>query len=102
LVLFVASLIGIPPTAGFFGKFYIFRDALSADLVPLAIVLAVNSIVSIAYYLSIARAAFVDDEDSEAGSAPMNFGVVATCLLCAGGVVLAGIFGGPLMKWLVG
>ena len=101
LVLFVASLIGIPPTAGFFGKFYIFRDALSAGLAPLAIVLAVNSIVSIAYYLSIARAAFVDDEESERGSAPMNLGMTATCLACAVGVVFAGIFGAPLMHWLV-
>jgi NADH-quinone oxidoreductase subunit N len=102
LVVFVSSLIGIPPTAGFFGKLYIFRDAMAAGLMPLAIVLAVNSIVSIAYYLSIARAAFVSDEESDRGSASMNFGLAATCILCGGGVILAGLFVAPIIDWFVG
>lgn len=102
LVVFVSSLIGIPPTAGFLGKLYVFRDAMAAGLMPLAVVLALNSIVSIAYYLSIARAAFVSDEESERGSAPMGFGLVATCLLCGGGVILAGLFVAPILDWFVG
>jgi NADH-quinone oxidoreductase subunit N len=99
LVLFVASLIGIPPTVGFFGKLQIFMDALNSGLAPLAIVLAVNSVISVAYYLSIARAVFVADEESERGSAGMNMGLAGTCTLCGLGVLLAGVFAAPLLGW---
>lgn len=89
LVVFMISLVGMPPSAGFVGKFLIFRDAINSGLTPLALVLAVNSIISIYYYLGIARAAFVWDEDEapvRAGS--MNFGLVSACLICAAGVFL--------------
>jgi NADH-quinone oxidoreductase subunit N len=93
LVLFSASLIGIPPTAGFVGKFLIFSDALTSGFSTLAIVLAVTSIISVYYYLGIVRAVFVADEDAEkARSAPMNPGLAAACIACCVGVVAAGIF----------
>jgi hypothetical protein len=44
----------------------------------------------------------VSDEEPERGSAPMNLGLAATCALCAAGVILVGIFGAPLLSWLVG
>jgi NADH-quinone oxidoreductase subunit N len=93
LVLFVASLIGIPPLAGFFGKLAIFRDALGSGLTWLAILLAVNSVISVYYYLGIARAAFVADEDGETVvSARPSFGLALTTLLCAVGVfVVSGL-----------
>jgi NADH-quinone oxidoreductase subunit N len=93
LVLFSASLIGIPPTAGFVGKFLIFSDALSGGLAALAVVLAITSIISVYYYLGIIRAVFVADEDAEkARSAPMNRGLALACLVCCAGVIGAGIF----------
>ncbi|MCW5943609.1 MAG: NADH-quinone oxidoreductase subunit N [Fimbriimonadaceae bacterium] len=103
LIVFVASLIGIPPTSGFFGKLMIFNDALASDLMPLAIVLAVNSVLSVYYYVGIAKAAFVDAEGARTPeSAPMNLGLAATCLLCAGGIFAVVILFNPLMNWLVG
>jgi NADH:ubiquinone oxidoreductase subunit 2 (subunit N) len=56
------SLIGIPPTGGFFGKYQIFWSALHADMAPLAIALAINSVISTYYYWQVIRAAFVDEE----------------------------------------
>lgn len=103
LIVFVASLIGIPPTAGFFGKFFIFTDALSAGLTPLAIILAVNSIVSIAYYLAIAKAAFVSTEGAEQNvSARMNTGLAATFAVCVAGLLAAAVFITPFTNWLTG
>lgn len=88
LVVFMASLIGIPPTVGFAGKLFIFNDAIRAGLTPLAIVLAVNSIVSAYYYLAIARAA-VTDAGTETESRPikLNPGVLGACALGLVGVV---------------
>ena len=97
MVIFVASLIGVPPTAGFFGKFQIFQDALSAGLTPLAIVLAVNSVISVAYYLGIAKACFVNDESTS--PSPMmkpSAGVQAAITLCAAGVLAVAIFAGSV------
>lgn len=90
LGIFMVSLIGVPPTAGFFGKLLIFNDALSVGLTSLAIVLAVNSIVSVYYYLNIAKAAFVSDEDAiTPESSQMNIGLALTTVVCL--VVVLGI-----------
>ena len=87
LIVFMISLVGMPPTAGFVGKFLIFNDALAAGLTPLAIVLAINSAISIYYYLGIAKAAFVsEDDEAETARTPLNLGLAGACALCALGV----------------
>lgn len=98
IVLFMASLIGIPPTAGFIGKFMIFSDALNAGLVALAIVLAANSAISIFYYLGIALACFVSDPEEGAEEWRPSAGVGLATALCAIGVLAAAVFFTPLMK----
>jgi len=101
LVVFVCSLIGVPPTAGFFGKLLIFSDALIADLTPLAILLAVNSVISIYYYLGIIRAAYVADEGYlDNKSARASFGTTSAAFLCAFGTIGAAVFLTPMMQWL--
>jgi NADH-quinone oxidoreductase subunit N len=102
LVVFVASLIGIPPLAGFVGKYGIFRDALAANLTWLAIALAINSVLSIAYYLAIAHAAFVGDEGDAAEVARPSIGISSATLICMIGVIAAGILANPLSQFLVG
>lgn len=103
IIVFMASLIGIPPTSGFVGKFLIFNDALKAGLTPLAVVLAVNSILSIAYYLGIAKAMFVD-EDPDTEVKPgirLNGGLAAACFVCVVGIFAACFFYAPLMNALI-
>ncbi len=95
LLVFMFSLVGIPPTAGFVGKLLIFNDALTANMTPLAVALAINSILSIYYYVGIAKAAFVDEEDAVT-SRPMGFGLVSACALCAVGVVACAVFFTPI------
>ncbi|HEY3782734.1 MAG TPA: NADH-quinone oxidoreductase subunit N [Fimbriimonadaceae bacterium] len=98
LVIFMASLIGIPPTAGFVGKLLIFNDALSAHLGVLAIVLAINSIISIAYYLAIARAAFIAEEGEEkAVSSTMGTGAFSAAAICGIFVIGLALFASPIV-----
>lgn len=54
MTVFLLSLGGFPPTAGFFGKFYVFRMALEKpELLPLVVIGIVNSVISVAYYLRV-------------------------------------------------
>lgn len=100
LVVFVASLIGIPPTSGFFGKLLIFQDALHAGMTPLAIALAINSAISVYYYLGIVYAAVIKDpaQGTENEFARPGPGVNVACVLCAAGVIAAAVFLSPLSQ----
>lgn len=102
LLVFMVSLIGIPPFAGFFGKLNLFRDAMSAGLPSLAIVLAATSILSVAYYLQIIRATFVSDEEAHTELAPFTAGLKVTCSICAAGLILVAICFEPVNNFLVG
>lgn len=102
LVIFMCSLIGIPPTAGFFGKFLIFQDALGSGLTALAVILAASSVVSVYYYLMIALKAFVEDDSSERPATQISLPVRVTATICIVGIILAGIFTSPLTAWLTG
>lgn len=94
LVVFVASLIGVPPTGGFFAKASIFVDALNTNQTTLAIALAVNSAVSAFYYLSLARACFVDDEAAvSTPKAPVSPGLAITFAVCVVGVLGVSVIG---------
>ena len=61
LSIFMFSLAGIPMLAGFFGKWYIFKAAVAADLVTLAVIGVVTSVISAYYYLRIVKIMFFDE-----------------------------------------
>jgi NADH-quinone oxidoreductase subunit N len=65
LTVFMLSLGGIPPTAGFMGKVYVFGTALQAGLVPLVIIGVLNSVVSIFYYLRVTVALYMEEPGGE-------------------------------------
>ncbi|MFM9872509.1 MAG: NADH-quinone oxidoreductase subunit N [Fimbriimonadaceae bacterium] len=100
-VLFICliSLVGVPPTAGFFGKWAIFDAALTAGLPTLAIILAANSAISAFYYWQIAKAAFIDDEPAlQTEFAPLNGGLKLTGAICALTVLGIAFFSTPILK----
>ena len=57
MTIFMVSLAGVPPTAGFWGKFFVFRAGIDAGGIgiALAVVMVVNSVISLFYYLAIPR-----------------------------------------------
>lgn len=70
LSLFLFSLAGIPPTAGFMGKFYIFTAAIKSGFLGLAIIGVLNSVVSVYFYLKVTVAMYMKTPEAEAqGSA---------------------------------
>lgn len=100
LIVFVSSLIGIPGTAGFAGKWMIFRDALAAGLLPLAIVLAVNSIISVSYYLSIVKSAFVAEEDPAIEPRKVDATLIGLFAACATVVIGGFVFVSYIVTWM--
>jgi NADH-quinone oxidoreductase subunit N len=61
LAIFVFALAGIPPTAGFFSKLYIFLAAIDANLVGLAVIGVVTSVVGAFYYLRVVKVMYFDE-----------------------------------------
>lgn len=89
LVCFMSSLIGLPPFVGFFGKLWIFTDALKSGMTWLAVALAINSVISVYYYLGIARAALTSDDVEEPKRLRVDNLVVGACALSLIGIVAA-------------
>lgn len=99
-VVMLASLIGIPPLVGFFGKLTLFQAALGAGFAPWVVVAVLTSVVSAAYYLRIVRASFFGEPAAErARLAPSVVASVAVAL-CVGATLALGLAAGPLMAWL--
>jgi NADH-quinone oxidoreductase subunit N len=100
LLFFLISLIGIPFTGGFFGKFYSFSAAVGAGAVLLAIIGLLNSGVAAAYYLRLAFAAAQrpDDESSSLPSGQIGIAVGAALLLAAIATLALGIQPGGILR----
>ncbi|MGH2663078.1 MAG: NADH-quinone oxidoreductase subunit N [Actinomycetota bacterium] len=88
--MFLISLAGIPPLAGFFAKVFIFQAAIAGDQAWLAVVMVVNSVISLYYYVLVVRQMFfVDVPDARPFRAPLAVaGVVA---LAAAAVLAVGL-----------
>lgn len=105
LMIFLLSLAGIPPLAGFFGKFYLFAAALTNDTQNLPflwlIVLGIAmSCVSLYYYLQVLKQAFVVAADEDARPLAVPFLAHAVVVLLAAAVVILGCFPGWLLDTL--
>ena len=61
IAIFMFSLAGIPPLAGFFGKLYVFMAAIEAGLVPLAVIGVLASVVGAYYYLRVVKVMYFDE-----------------------------------------
>jgi NADH-quinone oxidoreductase subunit N len=99
MTLFLLSLGGVPPTGGFFGKFYLFRAAMeSPQLHWLVVVAVVNSMVSVYYYLRVVVSMYFRDSTralAPTEGATMRLGLLLTAIA----VVLLGIFPGTVVEW---
>ena len=101
MTIFMLSLAGVPPMAGFLGKLYVFSAAIKTGNSWLAILGVLNSVVSAYYYLRvIARMAM--DEPAEAIETPRAAGLGIGMALAAIGTVLVGLWPAPLLALVQG
>jgi NADH-quinone oxidoreductase subunit N len=102
MAVMLLSLAGIPPTGGFFGKFYVFRAAMqSPDLVWLVVAGVINSVISVYYYLRIVVAMYFRDPVRPFhpyASAGTGLALAVTVLL----VLALGVVPGPVIDLAAG
>jgi len=94
MAIFMLALAGIPPTAGFVGKFYIFSAAVKAGYIWLAIIGVMNSLVSVYYYLRITVLMYMRPAEAELGPIPFTYGLTFAVALTAVATLAIGIFPG--------
>ena len=89
MLVFLLSLAGIPPTAGFIGKYYLFTAAMKAGYAWLAVLAVLASAVSLFYYFRIAAAMFFSE--AEGARLESSLTLTAATIVCAAGTLIIGI-----------
>ena len=101
MTLFMVSLTGLPPTAGFIGKFYIFASLIQGggSFYWLVVIGGVNSVVSLYYYLRVVKVMYFDGDRKDLLVSPPK---VLTGMLLATAVptMVLGIYWVPIAKWI--
>ena len=99
IAIYMISLTGVPVSAGFVGKFYLFRAAVDADYVTLAIVGFLTSVISAYYYLRVVVAMYMRDPVREDSWATVSPPAAAALAFSAIVVLGLGVYPGPLLDW---
>jgi NADH-quinone oxidoreductase subunit N len=94
--MFLFSLAGVPPLAGFFGKFYVFVAAIKSGLFTLAVIGVLTSVVGAFYYLSIVKVMYFDEPLSRLDPMRAEVGVVLTLASIVN--ILFFVYPGPLVS----
>ena len=101
MTIFMVSLTGLPPTAGFIGKFYIFASLIKggSSFYWLVFAGAINSVISLYYYLKVVKVMFLDGDKKDVilnPELPMFTMLMVTVIPS----ILLGIYWSPLANWV--
>lgn len=101
MALFMISLAGLPPTAGFFAKFYVFSAALSAGRLGLVLALigVLTSVVSVYYYLRVIYYLYMRPATVKRARYASTGWALSALVIIAVGVLVLGIMPAPLFDW---
>jgi len=97
MMIFLLSLAGIPPLAGFFGKFFLFKLAIEQGFVTLTVIALLTSVVGAYYYLGVVAQMYFREPEGEA--VPMGATSVFVVTLACALVLVATAFGPWLVDW---
>ncbi len=98
MVVFFLSLLGIPPTAGFLGKFFVFSAAIGAELYVLALVGVLTSVISAYYYLNVVRQMFFSDPNASEEPVQYSFPLRVTVALTLAATLIMNIYPTPFLE----
>jgi NADH-quinone oxidoreductase subunit N len=97
--LFMLSLAGFPPLAGFTGKFYLFRSAVLAGHLNLAIIGVLNSLLSVIYYLRVIVAMYMEEGGADGKSFRQSPYVYGAIIIAVTGTLYIGILPSIALDW---
>ncbi len=90
MTLALFSLAGIPPVAGFFGKFFLFTAAAQKGFYLLVLIAVLNTIISLFYYLLVVKAMFINKNESPVSTFKSDFPTRFALGICVAGIVVTG------------
>jgi len=102
MLVFMASLTGLPLSAGFIGKLYVFMAAVEAGLTWLAVIALIFAVVSAYYYMRVVMVMYMRDPNPSSVASPrlVTSPALSFVLACAvAGVILFGLFPNPLVSF---
>ena len=100
MLIFLLSLAGVPPLAGFIGKLYIFIAAIKEGLYVLITVGLINIVISMYYYLIVVKKMYVN-EPRDRSPLKISGPVKAVVYICLAGTLAIGIYPQPVTDWVV-
>ena len=99
MLIFMLSLGGIPPTAGFMGKLWVFGAAVDAGYIWLAVIGVVNSALSLYYYVRVVVFMWINAPDSDAAPIAFSPAVAAAVVMTLAATVLFGVYPQALFEF---
>lgn len=94
MLLALFSLAGIPPLAGFFGKFFLFMSVASAGFYLLLTIAVLNTVISLYYYLLIVRAMFLRKSENPLPLVTSDIWMRTGLVICVAGIIVLGVASG--------
>ena len=99
LAVCLLSLAGLPPLAGFLAKFFIIAAAVQAKFVAVAVILVVNSVIALYYYVRVVKVMFLT-ETKNPSSLPQSAGIRLALVVILCGNIAFGVWPHPILEWL--
>ena len=98
MMIFLLSLVGIPPLAGFVGKYFLFAAAIEKNLVWLVVIAVLTSVISLYYYMGVVREIYFRKKEEKVGIS-LPPGIKLALLICIIGVLLVGLYPNPFLDF---
>ncbi|MEQ8425911.1 MAG: NADH-quinone oxidoreductase subunit N, partial [Cyclobacteriaceae bacterium] len=101
MMLALFSLAGIPPLAGFFGKFFLFTAAAESGYYVLLFIAVVNAVISLYYYLLVVKAMFINNNESPVAYFQSDYPTRIALSACVLGILITGFYS-PIFEYIKG
>lgn len=99
LTIFLISLTGLPPTAGFISKLYIFIALLDAQMIIVAVIAVLNSVVSLYYYIRVLKHMFINESESESPELKVSMNDIVFILILLVPTLILGVYFSPMVDF---
>jgi NADH-quinone oxidoreductase subunit N len=96
---FLVSLVGLPPTAGFIGKVVLFVALVDANMIVVAVIALLNTVVSLYYYIRVLKNLYLVQSDEEKPTIPLSFANGVVLILLAAPVLIFGVYFTPIINF---
>ena len=99
LAIFLVSLVGIPPTAGFIAKVLLFVALVDANMIALAVIALLNTVVSLYYYIRVLKNLYLVKVEKDKPGIPVSFANAILLLVLVAPILIFGIYFTPIINF---